>query len=163
VSIWFVAIAYTDPLVPSQDVVSASHKESPTIAVSLPLHVHHYRLMHRVRLGLTKRRESPTIAVSLPLHVHHYRLINRVRSGLTKRREHIRCLYLVCCVRLYRSDGSVARRSIGKPQGIANDCSLIASSRLSLPLNASSAIGLGKASRAHHVSIWFVASAYTDP
>jgi hypothetical protein len=41
-----------------------------------------------------------------------------------------------------------------KPKGIATDCSLIASSRSSLPLNESSAIGLDKASRAHQVSIF---------
>jgi hypothetical protein len=75
--------------------------------------------------------------------------------GLTKRRENVRCLYLVCCLRLYRS--------VIKPKGIATDCSLIASSRLSLPRNASSVIGLDTALRAHQVSIWFVAIAYTDP
>jgi hypothetical protein len=59
--------------------------------------------------------------------------------------ESTSCVYLVCCIRLHGS--------VNKPKGIATDCSLIASSRSSLPLNASSAIGLDKASRERPVSI----------
>jgi hypothetical protein len=121
VSFWFVAIAYTDPLVPLQGIANdcSPIAASPSL---LPLNA-------LSAIGLDKASRARPVSIRVVAIAYTF----------------------------------VARASIGKPKRIANNCSPIASSCSSLPLNASSAIGLDKASRAHQVSIWFVASAYTDP